>query len=126
MTDLHRQILHPAHAHTGSIVFIFIQFSEKKIGRIICWRRHLSGKSWIRRCTPPPTHPLQSQSHTLYNSICFVGTGGRCADDIVINGFGNHTISLSHLIPLHGVRSKQDLCGISGFSLRIFRHLYCG
>ena len=27
-------------------------------------------------------------------------------------GFGNHTTSLSHLIPLHGVRSKQDLCGI--------------
>ena len=30
----------------------------------------------------------------------------------VINGFGNHTISLSHLISLHGVRSKQDLYGI--------------
>ena len=48
----------------------------------------------------------------IYNSICFVGAGGRHADNIVINGFGNHSISLSHLIPLHGVRSKQDLCRI--------------
>ena len=39
-------------------------------------------------------------------------TCGRRADNIVINGFGNHSIYLSHLIPLHGVRSKQDLCGI--------------
>ena len=39
-------------------------------------------------------------------------TCGRHADDIVINGFENHSIYLSHLIPLHGVRSKQDLCGM--------------
>ena len=36
----------------------------------------------------------------------------RRADDIVINGFENHTNCLSHFIPLHGVRSEQDLCGI--------------
>ena len=33
----------------------------------------------------------------------------RRVDDIVINGFENHSIYLSHLIPLHGVRSGKDL-----------------
>ena len=60
------------------------------------------------------TRTLQGQYHQFptYNSICFVGAGVRRADDIIINGFENHTNCLSHFIPLHGVRSEQDLCGI--------------
>ena len=66
---------------------------------------------------------IRSRNGNRYNSICFVGArwwmkcvrhvydGGQRADDIVINGFENHTICLSHLKPLHGVRSKQDQAG---------------
>ena len=97
----------------GTGVFMRNQSSTRSSKIYVVTRMHSSGMRNIR-CS----------GRLGYNSICFVGArwrttcvqhaynGRRSADDIVINGFENHSIYLSHLIPLHGVRSKQDLCGI--------------